>query len=53
MFHRVAFHERTRGPVEMHMGRPTPFFLADLLALDAIDALEQRQAKADTKVGKR
>lgn len=46
IFHRLAFAEQTRDRVEVHMKRPTPYVYLDLVALDAVTAME----KADRKV---
>jgi len=52
VFHRLAFAEQTRRPVEEHMKRPTPYFYLDLVALDAIEALQERtQHPARSKPG--
>jgi hypothetical protein len=55
LFHRLAFAEKTRRPVEEHMKRPTPYFFMDLVALDAIEAAEahaRRKAEQDSKRGR-
>lgn len=39
IFHRLAFAEHTRAPVEFHMRRGAPYILMDLAALDAVAAL--------------
>ena len=42
MYQRLAFAEQTRRPVEEHMKRPAAYLYLDLVALDAVEAVQER-----------